>query len=433
MGLNVSRLCFVVAIIFGTMEIAVSFQPQPSFFQGSSGRTTHQIHHSSVGGGASPNRSDDEDFGEFDKFLDPNYKESENLARAREFLSENSLPISFDSEQNEETEILTPSLRTSTDTNNTRLTEDSTSSALVGPSQGGTMIQEGYTSEMLANNPYMAVVSKLSPNELISRFTTTAHPRVQSAVRQTVLGLIGGLPKMAFDTTTVMSGQRLASLMFQLQMTGYLFKNADYRLSLSETLLNTGSDQLLISGEDVDEGKPKTLKGKIRGKLRLRFGSLFNRPGGKRDDTDSVVDEEEGIEVDADAYVSELRQEVEQLRSELMVSRKEKEETLRKDLLLYIRTLPEKELRDLTNTMSQDVLVAMKGLVNAVITGIGEGQIGPDTVTEQSGEAMAQLCMWQLAIGYNLRTLEVREEMKRSLAAGPSGSGDDSSAHGAFE
>lgn len=41
--------------------------------------------------------------------------------------------------------------------------------------------------------------------------------------------------------------------------------------------------------------------------------------------------------------------------------------------------------------------------------------VGPDTVTEQSGEALAQLCMWQLVVGYNLRTLEVREEMKKSL------------------
>jgi hypothetical protein len=27
--------------------------------------------------------------------------------------------------------------------------------------------------------------------------------------------------------------------------------------------------------------------------------------------------------------------------------------------------------------------------------------------------------MWQLALGYNLRTLEVREEMLKALASGP--------------
>ena len=87
-------------------------------------------------------------------------------------------------------------------------------------------------------------------------------------------------------------------------------------------------------------------------------------------------------------------------------------------MLLYIRTLPQKELKSLTSTLSDDVLNAMKGLVNVVMAGIGEGQIGPDTVTEQSGEAMAQLCMWQLVVGYNLRELEVREEMKNALRSG---------------
>jgi hypothetical protein len=30
---------------------------------------------------------------------------------------------------------------------------------------------------------------------------------------------------------------------------------------------------------------------------------------------------------------------------------------------------------------------------------------------------MAQLCMWQLAVGYNLRELEVREELKKNLSS----------------
>lgn len=125
------------------------------------------------------------------------------------------------------------------------------------------------------------------------------------------------------------------------------------------------------------------------------------------------------MEVDAEAYMSELRSEVSKLRDELMIARKEQDDVVRRDLLTYIRTLPPQELQSLTNTMSQDVLIAMKGLVNAVIAGIGDGQIGPNTITEQSGEAMAQLCMWQLALGYNLRTLEVREEMRKALSSGP--------------
>jgi hypothetical protein len=89
--------------------------------------------------------------------------------------------------------------------------------------------------------------------------------------------------------------------------------------------------------------------------------------------------------------------------------------------------------------MSTEVLDAMKGLVTAVLSGIGEEAdekegddvdnnddnegddvggdkiIRPDTVTEQSGEALAQLCMWQLVVGYNLRELEVREGFRVSM------------------
>ena len=51
-------------------------------------------------------------------------------------------------------------------------------------------------------------------------------------------------------------------------------------------------------------------------------------------------------------------------------------------------------------------------------------QIGPNTVTEQSGEALAQLCMWQLVVGFNLRELEVRDKMKNMLGEGTPSASD---------
>lgn len=206
---------------------------------------------------------------------------------------------------------------------------------------------------------------------------------------------------------------------FFLQMTGYMFKNAEYKLSLSQAIDDGDKGKFLLNGVESGNEEIDPLQGKIRGKLRVKYVRKESSEDSANDDSTS------GIEVDAEAYMSELRSEVEKLRDELTIARKTREEAIRKDLLLYIRTLPEKELRALTNTMSEDVLVAMKGLVNAVLSGIGDGQIGPNTVTEQSGEAMAQLCLWQLAIGYNLRSLEVREEIKKSLAGLPA-SKDDS-------
>lgn len=151
----------------------------------------------------------------WDDFLNRNENESENLIRAREYISDNSLPISYGHEgtthgsENNTLNVLSPKTN---------------SSALVANGLQPSLFAGGITQETLQRNPYLAVVTKLTPSEIISKFTSTAHPGVQNAVRSTILGLIGGLPKMAFDTTTVTTGQRLASLMFQLQMTGYMFK-----------------------------------------------------------------------------------------------------------------------------------------------------------------------------------------------------------------
>jgi hypothetical protein len=106
---------------------------------------------------------------------------------------------------------------------------------------------------------------------------------------------------------------------------------------------------------------------------------------------------------------------VAKLNAELAVAKSARASAASADMLSYIRNLPEEAMRELTGTITPDVLAAMKQLVDTVLGGIGEGDIGPGTVTEQSGGAMAQLCMWQLTIGYNLRELEVREEMEERM------------------
>ena len=299
-------------------------------------------------------------------------------------------------------------------------------------------------------NPYLNVVSRLTPSDLISRFTATASPRVQDAVRTTILGLIGGLPQMAFETKTVATGERLASLMFQLQMTGYMFKNAEYRMSLSQSL---GSQSLLLPSDSKKEWRGGVAG--VKGTIKVRYGSrtesseeeMANATAATATVDPGVKVPGYEVEVDAASYMTELRREVARLRDELEEKKLEREEEIRKDLLLYIRTLPPQELKELTGTMSPEVLEAMKGLVTAVLAGIGDedGDVGemisPETVTEQSGESLAELCMWQLVVGFNLRELEVREEMKSALkgALGDGSVGDEHEeqkndyGHGAFE
>jgi hypothetical protein len=122
--------------------------------------------------------------------------------------------------------------------------------------------------------------------------------------------------------------------MFQLQMTGYMFKNAEYRLSMSQSLgmYQDISSNLLLSGgqeELLDKDDDPLVSGKIKGKLKIRYGkkkdesnkdkTTQTKPTNEAEENDKVdsstsssetAEDEDGgmeIEVDAAAYMSELR------------------------------------------------------------------------------------------------------------------------------
>lgn len=170
------------------------------------------------GGDRPPSDGDRRDRQSWEDFLNRDGNESENMIRAREYISDYSLPISYESNNGSDVHSTTKDDLPKADPTSSALVANSANSN-VDPFASG-----GLAPEALQRNPYLAVVMKLSPSEIISKFTTAAPPGVQNAVRSTILGLIGGLPKLAFETTTVTTGQKLASLMFQLQMTGYMFK-----------------------------------------------------------------------------------------------------------------------------------------------------------------------------------------------------------------
>lgn len=250
-------------------------------------------------------------------------------------------------------------------------------------------MQESKKSSELATkgetNEYYKLVATLSPKEMIGRFARTAPKRVQDAVKQTIVGLLGNAETYAKETMTVTTSERLANLMFQLQMTGYMFKNAEYRVTLAQSL------------DFQPAGLPK-----IKGAVTVNVG-------------------ETQIAVDADAYMQELRDEVEGLRSEVAALERQSAVEQRKDLLGYLRSMPEQQLAELTGEVTDDVLDAMKKLVYSIMRGLPGMQTSnpndTETAIHQTSAAMAQLCMWQLIIGYNLRDLEARKQQLLSSVA----------------
>lgn len=80
-------------------------------------------------------------------------------------------------------------------------------------------------------NRYVELIQNISAPELIKGFADTAPEEVQQAVRSTVVSLLGNLPPHLYDTNVMSTGQNVASLMYSMQMTGYMVRTCSRRTS----------------------------------------------------------------------------------------------------------------------------------------------------------------------------------------------------------
>jgi len=225
------------------------------------------------------------------------------------------------------------------------------------------------------SNKYVDALKNVPTRELISEFVETSPKDVQLAVKATVSQLVGSLPPdMAEGAITTSTGRNLASLMFSMQMTGYMFRNAEYR----RTLLDS-----------ISADAPKALPA-VSGKVSVRLGAGMQ------------------AEVDAAAYMAELRAEVEGLRAEVAAAQ-EKQEQGGGALISYLQGLSADEVRELSGSVSKEVLDAMSQLISRIL---GEMNAGvSDTPLEAPLPKLRELLVWQLVSGYKLRELEAREEL----------------------
>ena len=103
----------------------------------------------------------------------------------------------------------------------------------------------------MPRNRYVDVILNITAPDLIKGFAETAPAEVQQAVRATVVSLLGNLPPHMYDVSVASTGKNVASLMYSMQMTGYMFRSAEYRRSLMESLSMGDGTGLL---PPVDDG-----------------------------------------------------------------------------------------------------------------------------------------------------------------------------------
>lgn len=227
-------------------------------------------------------------------------------------------------------------------------------------------------------NTFYKAIKAIPVQDLVSEFADSAPPDVQQAVRFTIAKLLGNMPSEVAAITRVTSDRNIASLMFSMQMTGYMFRNAEYRRSLSESLS--------ADGERVQTAELPPVSGTV---------SVEIAQGMK-------------AEVDAAAYMAELRSEVEGLRAQL-IRAKQEQEGAGVGMIQYVQSLAPEEAQKLTSEVSKEVLDAMGQLINSLLK---EADVPADAVMETSDLKMRELLVWQLVTGYKLRELEVKAELK---------------------
>eukprot|EP00577_Skeletonema_sp_RCC1716_P000521 CAMPEP_0113439352 /NCGR_PEP_ID=MMETSP0013_2-20120614/38420_1 /TAXON_ID=2843 ORGANISM="Skeletonema costatum, Strain 1716" /NCGR_SAMPLE_ID=MMETSP0013_2 /ASSEMBLY_ACC=CAM_ASM_000158 /LENGTH=548 /DNA_ID=CAMNT_0000330101 /DNA_START=799 /DNA_END=2445 /DNA_ORIENTATION=- /assembly_acc=CAM_ASM_000158 len=353
-------------------------------------------------------------------------------------------------------------------------------------------------------------ISRERPNEAIGRFVREANPEVVAAMTGAVGSLLGSLsnPSMGVETIVQASSEKLGNLCFQLQMTGYMFRNAEYVMALKKLMnirgdgatleeyraafqrLDTDGSGYLERDEieallaDVYEGDAPAFEintfvqffdsnndGRVSWEEFERgFGIVakageaaksnnnkptngFSLPSSFSDEEDDEEDNlfgepsvsgtikvelEDGkiIEVDAQEYVDELKQQAMELKrelarekgidsSELGVPEEKKNNAFVNEALptdaggiaKYIASL-QGDVKSLTAGISPEVVESMKMLIEFVLEGpAGGGKQAKDKKKEMElpGSALQQLALWQLVIGYRLRETEATGEWKKMM------------------
>lgn len=88
-------------------------------------------------------------------------------------------------------------------------------------------------------NRYVESIQNISAPELIKGFAETAPDDVQQAVRSTVVSLLGNLPPHLYDVNVMSTGQNVASLMYSMQMTGYMVRTRSAKPMLTTQTLTS--------------------------------------------------------------------------------------------------------------------------------------------------------------------------------------------------
>ncbi|AQK55181.1 hypothetical protein Zm00014a_005728 [Zea mays] len=227
--------------------------------------------------------------------------------------------------------------------------------------------------------------------EFMELFIKRAPAQVVEAMRQTVTNMMGTLPPQFFAVTVSTVAENLAQLMYSVLMTGYMFRNAQYRLELQQSL------------EQIALPEPKEEKDYAPGTQKKVTGEVirWNKATGPE-------------KIDAVKYIELLEAEIDELSRQ--VARKTSQGS--NELLEYLKSLEPQNLKELTSTAGEDVVFAMNAFIKRLLA-VSDSEQMKTAVSETSASQLANLLFWLMIVGYSMRNIEVRLDMERVLGAPP--------------
>lgn len=230
--------------------------------------------------------------------------------------------------------------------------------------------------------------------EFMELFVKRAPQQVVDAMRQTVTNMIGTLPPQFFAVTVTTVAENLAQLMYSVLMTGYMFRNAQYRLELQQSLEQVAlpEPEEIKDAPDYAPGTQKKVSGEV-----IKWNNISGPET-----------------IDAVKYIELLEAEIEELNRQ--VARKSTNGP--NGLLEYLKTLEPQNIKELTSSAGEDVVLAMNTFIKRLLAVSDPNQM-KTSLTETSAPELARLLCWLMVVGYSIRNIEVRFDMERVLGTPP--------------
>lgn len=226
--------------------------------------------------------------------------------------------------------------------------------------------------------------------EFMDLFVKRAPEQVVEAMRQTVTNMLGTLPPQFFAVTVSTVAENLAQLMYSVMMTGYMFRNAQFRLDLQQSIAALPGDSSVKPDPAYAPGVQKKVSGEV-----IRW---HNETGPES--------------MDATQYVELLENEITELQQQL--ERSKKLANGGNELLNYLKTLEPQNLQELTTSAGEDALEAMNTFIQRLV-GISDPVQLKKAVTQTTTADLAKLLYWLMVVGYSIRNIEVRYDMEKVL------------------